>query len=93
MSGSAVTAADALTPAELETLRLASSGRGYKAIAIDAGVSEQTIKNQLASARDKLNVNSTIAAFVAVGWLRAPAAIHGTVGAHLQPSRRGAPCR
>lgn len=51
-----------LTPREKEVLYCCSRGQTYKQIAHKLGLSEQTIKNYLSAIRDKLDVQTTMAA-------------------------------
>ena len=47
-----------LTPREMEILRHIAEGRLNRQIAVELGVSEQTIKNHLTSILRKLNANA-----------------------------------
>jgi pimeloyl-ACP methyl ester carboxylesterase len=59
-------AADALTPAEREVLRLVAIGLDNRAIAQQLGKSEKTVRNQVSSIFDKLGVRTRAEAIVHV---------------------------
>jgi DNA-binding NarL/FixJ family response regulator len=60
----------ALSPREDQVMREIAGGETYGEIAHRLGLSEQTIKNQMHAARQKLGARSTIEAFILRGWLR-----------------------
>ena len=76
-----------LTALEWSTLALAASGRTYGDIAHELGRTEQTIKNRLGNVRARLGVESTLAAFAAVGWLVVPPAMLTDAGRAIVPAR------
>lgn len=61
-----------LTPAELRTLYLLARFETAVEAAEFAGLSPQTIRNQLHHAFEKLGVDGRLAAFRKLGWLRPP---------------------
>jgi hypothetical protein len=62
----------ALTPGEVEGLATYARTGRLKIAAAELGVAEQTLKNQLRAAYDKLGVRGAYPAFVAMGWLQLP---------------------
>jgi DNA-binding CsgD family transcriptional regulator len=58
-TATAQTAAPALTPREVETLRHIASGRTYLQAARQMGLSQHTVDAYLRRIRAKLNVNTT----------------------------------
>ena len=69
---SPVPTAHRLTAGQLRTLIAVAHGRTYREAAFDLGLSEQTVKNHMSDAFDRLDVNSMVGAFHAMGWLRVP---------------------
>ena len=61
-----------LTEAQAETLRLAAQGLSYKQIAHRRHVTVGAVKETLQRVRVKLQVDTTIEAFRAMGWLDVP---------------------
>ena len=61
-----------LEPRQLECLINVAHGRTIKETAHRMGISDHTVKNQLAMAYRKLGVNDRVQAFLAVGWLHPP---------------------
>jgi len=61
-----------VSPAEYKALRLRAIGLTAAEAADQLGVSEQTVKNQSASAYQKLAVDNLASALVVLGWLRIP---------------------
>jgi len=62
-----------LTPREREALQLAAEGLQYKQIARRLGLSAWTVKNHLANARAKLDMETTLGAVaqgLREGWLQ-----------------------
>ena len=64
--------AASLTPRELDWLRAVATGANEREVGHLLGVHPQTAKNIGTKVRAKLDVHTTIEAFVAVGWLRVP---------------------
>jgi DNA-binding CsgD family transcriptional regulator len=56
--GAVVQAGGALTPRELDVLRLVARGLGNKEIAADLGITTHTVKYHLAAVLEKLGVRS-----------------------------------
>lgn len=61
--------ASALTPRQAEVLRLVASGRPYKHVAAQLGISYWTVKNHIVGICARLDVDTVIEAFVVSGWL------------------------
>ena len=63
-----------LTPRQLEILaRLADPDEPtYRSVAHDLGVAESTIRNQVETAHQRLEVHTTAGAWARLGWLVAP---------------------
>jgi len=61
-----------LTPAQWRVLRELATGNGLKAAAVNLDCSYQTVKNHARDIHARLDVPSTIAALIKVGWLRVP---------------------
>ena len=61
-----------LTPREQDVLRLVGLGCSNKGVADRLGVSVQTVKNHMTVVLEKLDVESRVEAFRAVGWLKVP---------------------
>jgi len=61
-----------LTPRERETLLLYAKGLVQKEVAQAMGRSLQTVKNYMANAYARLEVENAIEAFLVLGWLTAP---------------------
>lgn len=57
-----------LTPREQHLFYLRTTGMTNKAIAIDLGLSEQTVKNHFTHIYEKLNVGGLTDAMLAMGW-------------------------
>lgn len=61
-----------LSPRELDIVAEIATGDSYKQIAYRMGIAEQTVKNHVAKARQKLGATSTIDLMAKMGWLRLP---------------------
>lgn len=61
-----------ITRSEFVALRAYALTGSQKLAADQIGISYQTLKNQLANAYEKLNVNDAISAYVKLGWLSVP---------------------
>jgi DNA-binding CsgD family transcriptional regulator len=61
-----------LSAGEERVLRRRARGLPAKTVAHELGVSEQTIKNQMTSIYQKLDVDNLTSALVAVGWVQIP---------------------
>ena len=62
-----------LSPRETEILRSVTSGLSNKEIAVELGISQQTVKNHMTSILRKLNVDDRTQAAVAAirhGWVQ-----------------------
>lgn len=61
--------APALTPRQDAVLRLAATGRTYRAIASELGIAHGTVKRTMHDAYERLDVAGQLDAFRAMGWL------------------------
>ena len=61
-----------LTLREWDILVGLAMGQKPRDVAADIGISPQTVKNHLTSIYRKLEVDSLVGAFIALGWLRVP---------------------
>lgn len=70
-----------LTPREIEILTdLATLGGTYRQIGARLYISPYTVRRHLADVREKLDVHTTIEAFIALGWLRPLASVIPVAG-------------
>lgn len=61
-----------LAQREREVLRMRAHGLTMKAVAIDLGVSEMTVKHHCNRAYGKLGVGGLVEAMHVLGWARVP---------------------
>ncbi len=61
-----------LTIRQQVCLELGASGRTYKEIGVEMGISESGAKSLMSRAYARLGVESMIEAFLATGWLQPP---------------------
>lgn len=67
----------ALTPRQVDVLRVAAKGLTQKAVGAELGISRQTVQNTMHEAYQRLGVETLVEALSVLGWLIVPQHVHG----------------
>lgn len=69
--------APALTPRQLEIVRLLATGLPYKAVAASLGISVSTVKTHVMDTYRRVGADSILDALCVLGWLHIPPEVSG----------------